>query len=356
MRPTTKRSGAELRQAAAVKEAIRREHSFLSNLAGAQDDYEWIVEREAWTDLGHDTFADWWEARVQPTMRALSMRPTRALADKVVEKVRADEAGLPPAQRRTNQELADLAGVHPDTLSGRKRQDPHQAEVPPTDDLDGSSLVGPEMPAGQEFADAALAEIDQLTSAPASGMNTTDHRDRPPVETPPAAPHAGVDELSEASTPAPDHRDRTPGVPEPDPTGPASGAEAGAATPTSAPPDHRGDTPGEAPTATGAAEGPGPDKPAPSAPDRRAEAPGDEAAISSAAPEGVGSTSDHAPTPSGPPCEACGDTLPIDTWQRGFMQCADCDPDGRHVLDDNGDCRGCAVCPTCGKPRWSTDG
>jgi hypothetical protein len=150
MKPTTKRSGAELRQAAAVREAVRREASFLGNLAGAQDDYEWIVEREAWTDLGHETFADWWQARVQPTMRALSMRPTRALADKVVQRVRADEAELPPAQRRTQQQLADLAGVHPDTISGRKRQDPQQAEVPPTDDLDG-----PEPTVDQDSAEPA---------------------------------------------------------------------------------------------------------------------------------------------------------------------------------------------------------
>lgn len=94
-----------------AREAQRREQSFISNLSGAQDDYEWIVENQAWAALGWDTFAEWWQARVTPIMRALSMRPTREIAAAVIEQVRQEEAELPPAQRRTQRELAEMVGV-----------------------------------------------------------------------------------------------------------------------------------------------------------------------------------------------------------------------------------------------------
>jgi hypothetical protein len=102
-----------------VKEAARREESFIGNLADAQDDYEWIVQHEAWLTLGYDSFADWWSDRVTPIMRALSMRPTREIAASVVEQVRAEEAALPPAQRRREGELAQLVGATADEIRNR---------------------------------------------------------------------------------------------------------------------------------------------------------------------------------------------------------------------------------------------
>jgi len=96
--------------------AARHEDAFLGNLAGAQDEYDWLVENEAWTSLGWGSFAEWWQGRVQPVMRALSMRPTREIAAKVVEQVRAEEAALPPAQRRTQRELGELVGASEATV------------------------------------------------------------------------------------------------------------------------------------------------------------------------------------------------------------------------------------------------
>lgn len=107
-----------------VDEARKREESFLGRLADAQDDYEWIVEHQAWVQLGHDTFADWWTTRVQPQMRALSMRPTREIAARVIEQVRTEEAELPPAQQRTQRELAELVGVTQQAVSARSA--PHK--------------------------------------------------------------------------------------------------------------------------------------------------------------------------------------------------------------------------------------
>lgn len=118
-----------------VQEARKREESFIGNLADAQDDYEWIVEHRAWKTLGWDTFAEWWTDRVTPIMRALSMRPTREIAARVVEQVRQEEAALPPAQRRTQRELAELAGVDRSGLANRdgsrsvQRENAHQPDL-----------------------------------------------------------------------------------------------------------------------------------------------------------------------------------------------------------------------------------
>jgi len=132
------------------------ERRFLAGLDDAQSAYEQIVATEAWTELGHDSFAAWWETAVRPTMRALSMRPTREIAAAVVERVRAEDAELPPAQRRTQRELAELAGVHPDTVSGRKRQDPDKAEPPLRPDLEP-----PTDPLPPEIAEKVRDRIEQ---------------------------------------------------------------------------------------------------------------------------------------------------------------------------------------------------
>lgn len=92
-------------------EARLLERSFLSRLNEAQDAYEQFVAAKAWKQLGHDTFATWWSEIVQPVMRALSMRPTREIAAAVVDQVRTEEAGLPPAQRRTQREIGEMVGV-----------------------------------------------------------------------------------------------------------------------------------------------------------------------------------------------------------------------------------------------------
>lgn len=146
-------------QTLTAEQAESLEDAFLGGLDEAQHAYERIVEHEAWTLLGFETFTAWWADRVQPMMRALSMRPTREIAAAVVERVREEEAELPAAQRRTQRELANMVGVHPDTVSGRKRQDPDKAEVPPSPDLD--------MPARQAAADALLAALDNSWPRPA---------------------------------------------------------------------------------------------------------------------------------------------------------------------------------------------
>jgi hypothetical protein len=119
-----------------VQRARQLEEAFLGGLEDAQTAYEEIVATQAWTELGYDTFAEWWTDRVTPTMRALSMRPTREIAASVVEQVRAEEYALPPAQRRTQRELAEMAGVHRNTLYN---QDRPQAQTVPTPDLEAIS-------------------------------------------------------------------------------------------------------------------------------------------------------------------------------------------------------------------------
>ncbi len=143
------------------EEAERLERSFISNLGAAQDVYERIVEHQAWQVLGYDTFSAWWEAKVRPLMRALALRPTRELAAAVVDQVRAEEAALPPLQRRTQQELAELAGVHRDTVAGRKRRDRSEAELPPGDDL-GEPLTDAEKAKFRERETTIRAGLDRL--------------------------------------------------------------------------------------------------------------------------------------------------------------------------------------------------
>lgn len=122
------RSGAEMRalrdqrlaaQADPATEARRREAAFRKNLTGARDDLEWIVEHQAWRHLGYASLAEWWEARVQPIMRELSMHPSREIAAVVMDQVRKEEAELPPAQRRTQREVGEMVGVSEATVGRR---------------------------------------------------------------------------------------------------------------------------------------------------------------------------------------------------------------------------------------------
>lgn len=124
-----------------VQRAHRLEARFLGGLEDAQDAYEEIVATEAWVDLGYDTFAEWWEDRVKPAMRALSMRPTREIAASVVERVRGEEKALPPAQRRTQRELAEMVGVSQGSPAIRPRSTPERS-VSTTDlEWQGNQIV-----------------------------------------------------------------------------------------------------------------------------------------------------------------------------------------------------------------------
>lgn len=144
-----------------MQEARRREESFIGNLSGAQDDYEWIVENRAWVALGWDSFADWWVSRIQPIMRALSMRPTREIAAAVIEQVRQEEADLPPAQRRTQRELAAMVGVERSTLANRDGSRSLSGESAHRSDLDGLNAAERESLAEAEnVIDAGLQALD----------------------------------------------------------------------------------------------------------------------------------------------------------------------------------------------------
>lgn len=139
-------------------EAQLLEEAFLGGLEDMQNAYERIVETEAWLSLGFDSFAGWWQQRVMPTMRALSMRPTREIAAAVVEKVREEEADLPPAQRRTQRELADMVGMDRSSLANRdgSRSAPRAESRQP--DLETEPVA---MPARQDVADTITAALDE---------------------------------------------------------------------------------------------------------------------------------------------------------------------------------------------------
>lgn len=125
---------AEVRAEVERKEAEVRESAFLGALGEAQSHFRWLVDHQGWRLLGWDSFAAWWDGRVRPVMLALDARPTREIAAKVIEMVRAEEADLPAAQRRTQRELGELVGVSGDTAArwtgSRSAPD---ADAPPSD-------------------------------------------------------------------------------------------------------------------------------------------------------------------------------------------------------------------------------
>lgn len=93
-----------------AEEAARLEAAFLGGLDQAQTAYERIIAEQAWTLLGHDSFADWWRVRVVPTMHALSMRPIREITASAIEQVKREDAERPPLQRHTQREVAEMFG------------------------------------------------------------------------------------------------------------------------------------------------------------------------------------------------------------------------------------------------------
>lgn len=143
------------------------EEAFLGGLHDAQVHFEAIVAEQAWTALGFDTFADWWQDRVVPTMHALSMKPTRELASSVVEIVRREEAELPPTWRRTQAELASMVGTSEATVGRINGTRSSAASTDASSDLDDDSAdamvnkdVGEhDIPA--DIADAITTQIDE---------------------------------------------------------------------------------------------------------------------------------------------------------------------------------------------------
>jgi len=123
---TRKPTGAELRaqrdqrlgQPYEMQEAGRRERSFLKNITGAQDDLEWILTNRAWSQLGFERVADWWQARVVPAAGGfVDLRPSSAMVGRVIQAIVADEAELPKVQRRTQREIASIVRTSPATVS-----------------------------------------------------------------------------------------------------------------------------------------------------------------------------------------------------------------------------------------------
>lgn len=172
-------------------EAQSLERAFLSGLNEAQDAYERIVQTEAWKQLGYDAFGDWWAGSVQPVMRALSMRPTREIATAVVDQVRAEEASLPPAQRRTQRELAELAGVDQKTVSNWSRSPSEESSL--ADDL------GESTPQSTQAPGTAEAEAPPPSTVP--GIEEAG-------ELPPARPPTGRYRSPATDPAAEEHRQR----------------------------------------------------------------------------------------------------------------------------------------------------
>lgn len=177
-----------------ASDAKALEEKFLLGIGDAQSAYEQIVEQQAWTALGFESLADWWDARVRPVMTALSMKPTREIAAAVIEQVRAEEAELPPTWRRTQAQLAEMVGesqwagykreARSSTLDTSKTGDlaaPSPDEASTTDTIDDVPLWDDEpepeavhtvdtpaeqtpMPARQELADLLTSRLDEVVA------------------------------------------------------------------------------------------------------------------------------------------------------------------------------------------------
>lgn len=143
-------------------EAGRRERKLLEHYSGAHADLQWIVDNNAWHDLGFDTFTAWYTERVRPAVAAAGLRPTQEFALYVLENVQSDEAALPKQQRLLQRELADLVGVSVSTLR-RLSQDP-----PQTSNGAGVDLEDGDAPDPADIPDA-LTQAIQETAAHTSG-------------------------------------------------------------------------------------------------------------------------------------------------------------------------------------------
>jgi len=134
--------------------AAELEAQFLEALDTAQGAWDKFVTGRGYIALGYESFAEWWQERVVPRFRALELKPTRELAAKVIETVREEEQELPPLQRRTQQELADLIGVTQQAISARSSRDKELSR----DDLDESSIEDPLPPEIEEQIQQRIEE------------------------------------------------------------------------------------------------------------------------------------------------------------------------------------------------------
>lgn len=243
-----KKTGAEMRaqreqrqQADPAYEAKRREASFLKNLTNARDDYDWIVNNKAWTQLGYETHTEWYAARVHPLLLALGARPTPELSASILDHIEADEANLAGPQRMTQAEKAELAGVSRKTLS-RRSQDQPQGTMSPGSDLASTAAVDP----FDSIPDEAKARIAERLAEQAAVGETPHLPQEPPIDRSEPQRAAGVaDDPSRAG----DGEGRSePGHPDapgetgdadmsssapPPAAGPGSGGETGPEVPTS---------------------------------------------------------------------------------------------------------------------------
>lgn len=204
--------GSVLRERAAARlaaqadpkaEAERHEGVLLKGIGSVQESFDWIVDNGAWTDLGFESVVEWWETRIRPVMVQMELRPSADMANKLLAKVREQERALPPAQRRTQKELAEVALVSDWKARGRKESrnrrtaagsdldTPPQAPSaePATDPLD-------EFPAVQDAVAATIAEQAKNSPAGPQPSDTGEEAD--------ADVRTGADGgRSESSTPEP---------------------------------------------------------------------------------------------------------------------------------------------------------
>lgn len=209
MKAPKKTAGSELRamreqreMADPKHEATRREASFLANLSRAQDDFDWITSHEAWKLLGHETFAAWWEARVQPLMRGLSMRPSRELAEEAADRIRDEEANLPPSMRRRERELAEFVGATHDEIRNRSPRS-SLVGIPTKDDLPPDPLAS--IPEAQRAVDEHLNQTSgPVDASPAdeSGEQGPESNAADNASGPAAGDGASADRPSPAATPS----------------------------------------------------------------------------------------------------------------------------------------------------------
>ena len=172
---TRKPTGAELRaqrdqrlsRPYELQEAGRREASFLKNITGAQDDLEWILTNRAWTQLGFERVAEWWDAKVGPVLDGLDLKPSTAMVERVIHAIVADESDLAKVQRRTQREIASIARTNPTKVSRSLHvADETRGDLDGTaaDDVspfqasaDGATAHSGIAPAGQAFPAEGLA-------------------------------------------------------------------------------------------------------------------------------------------------------------------------------------------------------
>lgn len=164
----------EVRAEVERKEAEVRESAFLGALGEAQSHFRWLVDHQGWRLLGWDSFAAWWDGKVQPVMQALDARPTREIAAKVIEMVRAEEADLPPAQRRTQRELGELVGVGEATVGRIAGSRSSRASNDAGSDLGHVQIVQPAREgspagAGTEATPEVPAAEPATSSSPVAG-------------------------------------------------------------------------------------------------------------------------------------------------------------------------------------------